>query len=708
MIAPVREKNPEGVWDMNQSQQPNTILIVDDTEVNRAILQEVFCRDFLIEEAESGQEAVEKLEKGRGQIAAVLLDAVMPGMGGADVLRYMSQNGFDRIPVFLMAADAPSGLLAGEFQDRIADVIHRPVVEPAIVRKRVKNTIELYRLREEAHYLADRKARRYRDEVEERSRTGEMTIDLLCSALEFRSGNAVQHAARVRAIVQLLLTELSRRDSKYALGQRKIRMIARAAALHDVGKAAVPDRILLKKEPLTEEERAVLQSHTREGCRLFSGPEFQKHEFFRLCAEVCLHHHERWDGSGYPDGLKGEQISLAAQATAIADAYDCLTAEQPRAQAAEMLRNGECGPMNPDVVGCFLELEDTIARRFYAGGSLFEDDDFTDEEEEKPSSHDISDRTLRLLERDRQRYALLSKISGEILFTYEAESDTTEFTEKYHEVFGGPTRIRHVGETFLREGKISESDLQRVSEAYLSLTQESPTRRLDIQMVPADGSPVWLELYLQAIWDSDNGNLLTGCYGKLTSIHQLKQETLRWKEQATHDYLTGLCNRQGFEAAVQAALRDRTENGFALVFMDIDHFKQVNDTQGHLTGDSLLRETGKLLRSMLRSTDLVARIGGDEFTALLNNLSRRDILCRKAEELRTAFREKLEPKYHCNISCSIGIAVCPEDGTVYSELLRKADMALYDVKERGGNGYAFYTNALEKAPYSTSLSDTDA
>ncbi len=702
---------------MKGKTQPNIILIADDAEINRSVLQDLFRQEYEIKEAENGQQAIEMIAEKHDQIAAILLDLVMPVVDGRSVLRYLAMNQYTEIPVFLITTDAYWEIPLDEFQNIIVDVIQKPIVEPYVVRKRVKNGIELYQNRKESVQIIENRMGNYLKQLETRAQTGEMMIDILSSAVEFRNGESRQHTERIRSITQLLLEDLAALGGSYALSREDIEVAAFASALHDIGKINVPESILEKPGPLSSREYEEVKRHTIYGHEFFATLDCQPYGLFRDCAEICRFHHERWDGNGYPDGLKGDQIPLSAQVVAIADVYDSLIRKRvyqepvSREKAVEMIKNGECGVMNPVVLNSFLKLEETIYQRFY----LHDDAVWKQEMIEglllsnrtALYQQNLSDRTLGLLERERQRYNQLSKMSGEILFTYEVATDTIEFTEKFHEIFGYATRFLNASEKLQNSRLISPSDYRKLVRAIERLTPKKPTCRMDIQLVLANGNPMWFEVYIQAQWDEDNGCQFTGCFGKLTSIHQFKQESMHWKEKATHDYLTGLCNRQGFEMAINLLLVAERQVPFSLLFIDVDNFKQVNDTMGHLAGDELLKSVGEVLCTMLRSTDLVARIGGDEFAILLKGVCSREFLKKKAESICHAFQEKINAEYPCGISSSIGIAIYPDDGQTNLELLRKADMALYEVKEHGKNGYAFYTPQMEQTPYSTTLSDID-
>lgn len=708
---------------MTTAAQSNLILIADDAEVNRAILQELFCREFDIAEAENGEKAIRIIEAEHDRLAAVLLDVKMPVLDGFAVLKYLADKGdSNRIPIFLIIAENSSDLDAAMqiYENGVVDVIVKPIVAPTVVRKRVQNAIELYQSRRCLTDIVERQVASIRQQAEKLKNTNTSIIDMLSSVMEFRSGESSQHVRRIRKITQLLLTALSERYEEYRMSADLIETIANASAMHDIGKISIPDYILNKPGRLTPEEFAEMKKHPLYGCELFEKiPFFQKEEIFPYSYEICRHHHERWDGQGYPDGIKGDEIPICSQVVSIADVYDALVSERvykkalPHEKAMSMIQNGECGAFNPRVLKEMAALEPAIYHDLYIGGEMSREERQSHLERASRLSRPaetqvISDRTLQLLEKERRRFNMLAQMSGDIYFDYDLQSDTMEFTEKYQEVFGGSLQIPHAAEYYAHCSQLQPGDYARIRDAILSLTPENPVCRTQLRMTTRSGNPEWFEIYIQAMWDTEREGQMISCLGKLTSIHQLKEESLHWKNQATHDYLTGLYNRQAFEMAVQQLLYSEPGKPFSLMFIDVDNFKKVNDTMGHQVGDRLLRKVAKTLPTILRSTDIFARIGGDEFAVLLSGTGDREVLRRKAASICEAFGRVIEPDFQCGISSSIGIAVYPDDGSDYKELLQKADTALYDVKGRGRGDFAFYHESMGRISDHTSLSDVES
>ena len=330
------------------------LLIVDDVSTNRMILFSLFCDEYDVLEAENGQVALEILEEYGSAISIVLLDIIMPVMDGFGVLHEMNNSGLIKtIPVILITGETGDDSALKGYSLGVSDLINKPF-NPDIVVRRVQNIVELYnhqqnleqKLREQKELL-DKQAERL-------SRSNQFVIEALSTTVEFRSMESGEHIKRMRTVTKKLL-ELA--ASLYDLSAEDIEIIANASAVHDIGKVAIPDAILLKPGKLTTEEFEIMKTHTLRGCEILESLESQVElKFYTFCYEICRHHHERWDGRGYPDGLEGENISIWAQVVSVADVYDALTSKRvykdasPHEVAIQMILNGECGQFNPKLM----------------------------------------------------------------------------------------------------------------------------------------------------------------------------------------------------------------------------------------------------------------------------------------------------------------------------------------------------------------------
>lgn len=340
----------------------NSILIVDDQEINRVILSELFKDDFNIIEAENGEQALRVINSDNSVIA-VMLDLIMPVMDGMDVLMELNRTGkIYHTPVFIITAADNMELLSSAYSLGAVDVISKPF-RMCFIKSRISNIIELYRRRNE---LADVVS----ENVTKMAQLNDKMVEVLATVIEFRDCESGEHVKRIRGITARLLKEICSRYPEYYLEKSAIDKIAMASILHDVGKIAIPDSILQKPGRLTPEEYEIMKIHTVKGCDILAEiPEdIMDAEVYRYSYDICRHHHERWDGRGYPDGLKGDEIPIWSQAVSLADVFDALTS--PRVYKAafdydtaiKMINNGECGVFNPKVLAVFNDIAGDIIK----------------------------------------------------------------------------------------------------------------------------------------------------------------------------------------------------------------------------------------------------------------------------------------------------------------------------------------------------------
>ena len=346
-----------------------TLLIVDDSEINRAILAEIFRGMYRLEEAENGQEALEKIQSLGGEICAILLDVIMPVMDGISLLRELAGRGLpQKIPVFLITAETSGSVIQEAYELGVMDVISKPVV-PYMVQRRVDSVVELFQARKRLNSVVEKQ----RSEILEQSRRIlELSlgmIEALSTAIEFRSGESGEHVRRIHDITKFMLekTKLGR-----GLSQEEISHIALASIMHDVGKIAIPDAILNKPGRLTPEEFEIMKTHTVQGCTLLEKiPQLRSLPAFEYAYDIARHHHERWDGRGYPDGLKGNEISVWSQIVSLADVYDALVSKRVYKdafgfdEAVQMILDGKCGAFSSELLDCFLSVEPQIRQMYH-------------------------------------------------------------------------------------------------------------------------------------------------------------------------------------------------------------------------------------------------------------------------------------------------------------------------------------------------------
>ena len=338
-------------------QNKSQILLVDDSAMSRMILKEILGSDYSILEAENGQECLEKMQAEAGNIALVLLDINMPVMDGFEVLKAMNVNHtIEDIPVIMISSDDSDAAIRRSYELGASDYVTRPF-DARIVYRRVTNTIKLYAKQRRLVQMVS-------DQIRARENNTDMLVGVLSHIVEFRNGESGAHVRHIRIITELLLHRLLEISSQYPITAEQQDNIPLASALHDIGKIGIDEKILNKPGRLTPEEFEVVKTHSMLGAEMLHQLEdFNEQPLLQTAYEITRWHHERWDGRGYPDGLKGDEIPISAQLVALADVYDALTSERcykkafSHEKAVQMILNGECGAFNPLLLQCLTDVQ---------------------------------------------------------------------------------------------------------------------------------------------------------------------------------------------------------------------------------------------------------------------------------------------------------------------------------------------------------------
>lgn len=344
-----------------QSEKP-LVLIVDDSEMNRAILNEMLKDEYCILEADNGRTALDMVDRYGDELSLVLLDIVMPGISGFEVLADLSRrSGIDNLPFIMISSEDSDDMVLRAYELGASDYINRPF-DSRVVRRRVSNTIRLYAKQRRLTNLLSQ-------QYNERVKNSRMLIDIMAGVMELRNGESGRHVTNIEKLTELLLGCLVQRSGTISLDNEERSTIALASALHDIGKMSIDDAILNKPGRLTPEEFEIMKTHTTMGADMLLelGRHHVGNALMEYAYQIARWHHERWDGKGYPDGLKGDEIPIAAQVVSVADVYDALTSVRvykdaiPHEEAIQMILDGKCGTFNPLLLDCLLEVQDRIA-----------------------------------------------------------------------------------------------------------------------------------------------------------------------------------------------------------------------------------------------------------------------------------------------------------------------------------------------------------
>ena len=501
------------------------ILIVDDSEINRAMLKEILGEGYEYLEAENGLRAIEILRR-RTDIALVLLDLIMPEMDGFDVLRVMQCYAWqEEIPVIVISAAEDTRSVERAYDMGVADYIRRPF-ERVMVLRRVKNALMLYAKQK-------RLTRLVTDQVYEKEHNGVLMISILSHVVEFRNSESGQHVLHIRTLTGLLLHQLVQKTDRYQLDESDISLINTASALHDIGKIMIPEEILNKPGRLTEEEYATIKTHTTEGARILKGLAIGQDEpLVKVAHAICRWHHERWDGGGYPDRLKGDEIPIAAQVVALADVYDALTSERCYKQsyshekAVDMILHGECGSFNPLLMECLKEsselLRTELQRSEYDRGFRHETRRLSEEilhREALPRE----DRAQRLLDLERERTAFYAEQRGGIQFDYDILSGSVTVVNRYEDPVNRTQKLdfdKGMGLTFL-----SGKDRRKLLDAIADATPEEPDAAFSV-LIAVDQEYRLHRLVMHTMWSRAGVRHCVSVVGQITDDHARLQELM--------------------------------------------------------------------------------------------------------------------------------------------------------------------------------------
>lgn len=681
----------EGIRIMGKSGQgKQKILIIDDSEINRSILIDMLGEGYEMLEACDGVEGVELIQQYGTQIDLVLLDILMPNMDGFGVLSAMNENHWiEDIPVVMISTERDPAYIERAYEMGITDFIARPF-DTLIVRRRVINTIMLYAKQKKLISLVA-------DQVYEKEKTSNLMVSILSHIVEFRNGESGLHVLHIHRITELLLKTLVKKSNKYPLTHDDIFLISTASALHDIGKIGIPETILNKPGRLTKEEFEVMKTHSMLGATMLSGlPFYQDEKLIRMAYEICRWHHERYDGKGYPDGLKGDEIPIAAQIVALSDVYDALTSKRvykdaySHEKAVQMILDGECGVFNPLLLECLLEIQKELKEEMgqdFISKSSQKEMQKTVEELMAHEEFSLSKRTLNLLEHERIKYQFLASMTNDILFEYTHVPSMITFSEQGAKRLGlaetmlNPYQDHNVLNIFGAE------NIRGLGKAVKKATPEQPIIQYDCR-VTIDGELKWMQVICCTTWSGEEPPQCTGLIGKMIELQNEQNTIVDIDKMVARDSLTGLLNFTHAKLRIRERLENRRDSEFAIAIFDLDSFRSANNRYGHVFGDNVLKYMAERVRKCIRSEDIAARIGGDEFLIMV--------------EYKKEIEKGIERIYNAlageydgfPIAVDMGIARTEDAGRDSEALLRGAEQALSTVKLKKKNGYSFYDKTM--------------
>ena len=497
------------------------ILIADDSEMNSELLAAILEEEYDIIQVNDGVQAVDCLQRQAEEISLLLLDIVMPHMDGFEVLSYMNkEHWIDAIPVVIISSENSPIYIKRGYDLGATDFIGKPF-DANMVLRRSANAILLGAKQRRMTSIVS-------NQIYEREKSSKLMINILSHIVEFRNGESGLHVLHIQTITEMLLRQLVQKENnRYALSKEQIRMITTASALHDIGKISIPDEILNKPGRLTAEEFAVIKGHSMAGANMLSElPLDQKEEpLVKTAYEICRWHHERYDGGGYPDGLKGEEIPVSAQVVALADVYDALTSERcykdaySHEKAIEMILAGQCGAFNPLMLECLLDISSSLKKKMgYKSKERYEQTDLSDIASRfHDFEMDSSEKIVQQLEFERMRYNFLAEGSRNIVFTYTISPPLLTFNQAGCKRSGITEPSFSPLQSGVLKDLVEEQSLKRLIRKITQATRETPD--VVSNLLLTDGkNPCHYRCQCRVIWTDGAEKGYTGIVGKLTDI----------------------------------------------------------------------------------------------------------------------------------------------------------------------------------------------
>lgn len=556
------------------------IMIVDDAEMNREILMAILGDEYEYVQAENGRQAIHILQQDMN-IDLMLLDINMPEMNGFQVLDRMNTfHWINDIPVIMISSEEKKDVIERAYILGAEDYIRRPF-DAFIVRRRVQNILNLYANQKRLMQMVA-------DQIYEKEENNNLLIGILSHVVEFRNSESGEHILHIRTATELLLRRLVQKTDEYHLSESDIVMITTASALHDIGKISIPESILNKPGKLTREEFSIIKTHTTIGADIINQMTTKMEKpLLRIAGEICRWHHERWDGHGYPDGLIGEQIPIAAQVVALADVYDALTSKRcykdayDHETALNMILAGECGAFNPLLLKCLQEIAPRLRM-----DAQYDAGDYACRNEAGRLATEImnkteipsSDRSQHMLESMQERMNFFASLKGGIQFDYDSVSRLVNVTN-WDEPPQYRYTVKNVADINCFSG-LSQRDFHRLKDALDATTPEHREFSMSI-MMPKGNEYEWCDLRVHSLWSDLSPEHYIGAVGQLVRPQEMSADIPILDGLADSDTADGMAVKATVDQLRKIFDIVRLVDPTANAVLELDHNGILRKTDQH-------------------------------------------------------------------------------------------------------------------------------
>ncbi|NLA77784.1 MAG: diguanylate cyclase [Clostridiales bacterium] len=714
-------------------EQRYTIVIFEQKPGEREELRLLLSGDYDLKFLELNSGAVEFVKNNFNNICLAVFGSNPCDVDTASVIKQLKAlNKDDKIPVILFA-DSGSDAMEYNHSIHIADIMARPY-DKYIARKRIDNIIELNLLKHQMESLVEshgkrlsHQASKLREQAEKFNKINFDLIEILGAAIESRDLESGQHIRRIQDLTRILLKVVARECPEYLLNDEKVEIISLAASVHDIGKISIPDAIMLKPGRLTKEEFDIMKTHTTRGCELLDMLDgIGDSEYFLNCRDICLYHHERWDGKGYPFGIKGNDIPIGAQVVSVADCYDALTSERPykvalsHEEAAYMIKAGACGAFSPKLMQCFEkvlpeykkfeeQIDDTTAKKQAISNLAYSSELAEEPAAAYDTKFDIPVPQPKGSDEDKaaqeaQSTALLQQelfSTYDMVFVADIVDDTLSITTQNSARYipYAPKNYREIFSMCLKLCNEDDADaftqmfsLENINDAYTKgITKSSG----EFRTKPQDNHISYISGFVAVTQSLDNKpKRILGAFD--INCRSTEESPERRFYLESHDELTDLYNAREGERLINEKLRNSDDICGEFICINIDSFRVINDMAGHHFGDRVLRDFAFLLKENLPDA-IIYRRYGDDFVAYISGSYKRAESILRIERLHKTLKKAYNFNgAEFNVSVSMGIARMPECGRDIMSLFDAAEFALDNAKLQGKNMYAFFNEHMKR------------
>ena len=709
------------------------LLLADTIEMNKSIIHEIFSSEFEILQCSGSEMAFQLLMQYRSSISIILINESIAKNFSKDIVKTLANlKVFDNIPIILILNKSSARMKQMNIDLHFSDVVSSPV-NPFVIQKRVANLVELYSHKNELEDLVQRQTAKILSQnkalklqQKKINTINNDMLDTLSTVIEYRDVESGRHIHRIKKFTEVMLRHLAVKYPKYKMTEEKINLIASASSLHDIGKIAIPDSILLSPRRLTYDEFRIMKEHTVKGCDLLNQLDsVERNEYFTYCYDICRYHHEKYDGMGYPDGLKGDEIPIWAQVVAVADCYDALTSDRPyktafsHDQAVEMIRTGACGAFSDEMMDCFSaslsefkKLAQEYADVNHADSSVSKGNENRINEQDEGESRDIyrkmdRDDLIRTIENQKKEMLETRKKDSEILnrvsdyvFEFDLVKDIcVENKGSFRTLLGYSPKnyseaIMLFCEIIADEYKNKFRRVFRLE--HLENELKKGNERIVLECPMKLGGDIYVAVRCTVVPVCENDKIVR----IYTSIQTLNYSTVTanlGEIMTDKDPITGLWNFNGLRNEIEDFLNNTGKSGsHTMMLIDIDGFRSINRRSGYRFGNEILKDIGDILRQNFSDNNIIGRVEDDNFIVFIKDCPEKEETVILVDQI---FR-KLHKSYTFNdttypeISSCIGVTSYPRYGKNFDELFANATKAVDIAKINGKNMYLFYNEHM--------------